>query len=158
MVDNSLFEKFNAEFDVEGLRKDIETAGTRERVEVPVGDYEVEITKLELGETSEQSKTPHVPQVKVWFKILAGDFKGQLIFMNQTIYGQYAHFQVHNVIEFLKSLETGIDIYFEDFVQFANLLVSVFEAVNGHYEYQLAYGENEKHFKTYNIVRKFDKE
>ncbi len=47
---------------------------------MPHGTYEVAITKLELG-----GEQKHDPMVKVWFKIVEGDFKGSLIFMNQVI-------------------------------------------------------------------------
>lgn len=150
MTDMSVFEKFNSAFDVEGLRSDIANAGNTDFKEVPHGDYEVAITKLELGESKKG-----LPQAKVWFKIVAGDFKGQLIFMNQNL---TSCFGIHSMNEFLEKLDTGIEIAFEDFVQYANLLASVFKAVDGKYEYQLAYGENSKGFNTYNIVQTFTKD
>ncbi|MBO7188726.1 MAG: hypothetical protein J6V31_03980, partial [Tidjanibacter sp.] len=63
--------------DVEGLKKDVEAAGanTGEFVEVPKGDYEVKVVKLEIGETGEKSKTPGMPMAKVWFEVIAGEFK-----------------------------------------------------------------------------------
>lgn len=150
-MDASLFEKFNETFDVDGLKEDAANAGNpTERVEVPHGDYEVAITKLELGESKKG-----LPQAKVWFKIVAGDYKGQLIFMNQNVTGG---FQIHTMNEFLESLEAGLPVVFEDFVQYAELLDAVFKAVDGRFEYQLAYGENSKGFNTYNIVQKFVKE
>lgn len=154
-MDTTLFEKFNSSFDIKGLQEDIANAGNSERVDVPVGDYEVAITKLELGETGEKSKNPGAPMVKVWFKIVAGDYKGQLIFMNQML---TSGFGIHTMNQFLDSLESGESIVFEDFVQYANLLESVFKAIDGRYEYQLAYGKNNKGYSTYNIVQKFDKQ
>lgn len=147
-MDTSIFEKFNESFDVAGLQEDIANAGTTNFEEVPCGDYEVAITKLELGESKKG-----LPQAKVWFKIVAGDFKGQLIFMNQNL---TTAFQFHIMNEFLNSLDSGIEILFVDFVQYADLMRSVFEAVEND-EFQLAYGTNNKEFNTYNIVQKFQK-
>ena len=67
----NIFEKFNSMIDVEGLKADVETAAASsgDRVEVPFGDYEVKIKKLELGETGEKSKTPGMPMAKVWFTV-----------------------------------------------------------------------------------------
>ena len=149
-----IFEKFNSMIDVEGLKKDVETAAssTGDFVEVPHGDYEVKVKKIELGETGEKSKTPGMPMAKVWFEILAGDFKGQLIFMNQML---TSGFGIHKMNELLNSLETGIAVQFENFQQYADLLKQIFEAVDGTAEFQLSYGQNNKGFNTYNIVQRF---
>ena len=154
---DSIFEKFNAAFDLDGLKSDIEQAAssTGEFVDIPQGDYEVKVSKIELGETGEKSKTPGMPMAKVWFTILAGKFKGQYIFMNQVL---TSGFGIHIMNRFLASLESGETIVFEDFVQYANLLESVFKAIDGRYEYQLAYGKNDKGYSTYNIVQKIDKQ
>lgn len=148
MENTSLFEKFNQAFDIAGLQEDVANAGTSDYKEVPKGDYEVSITKLELGESKKG-----LPQVKCWFKVVAGDFKGQLIFMNQNL---TSGFGIHNMNEFLESLESGLGIAFDNFVQYGALLENVFKAIEGD-EYQLSYGENAKGFSTFNIVQKFMK-
>lgn len=153
MTDVSLFERFNSTFDIAGLQEDIANASNGNFEEVPHGDYEVAITKLELGETGPNSKTPGMPLAKVWFKIVAGDFKGQLIFMNQNLTSGRG---IHMMNAFLESLESGIVVSFENFVQYANLMESVFKAVESD-EFQLAYGQNNKGYNTYNIVQKFQK-
>lgn len=153
-MSEAIFEKFNSMFDMDGLQKDIESAAnnTGEFVEVPKGDYEVKITKLELGETSEKSKNPGMPMAKVWFEIIAGDLKGQKIFMNQTL---TSGFGIHKMNEFLNSLETGINVVFENFVQYHALLEEVFAEIDGKAEYQLAYTQNSKGFNVYEIVQRF---
>lgn len=150
----NIFERFNAMVDVAGLKQDVEAAAanTGEFVEVPDGNYEVKITKLELGETGEKSKTPGMPMAKVWFDILAGDFKGQKIFMNQML---TSGFGIHKMNVLLESLETGISVTFENFVQYNDLINQIFAEVDGKAEYELAYGHNNKGFATYNIVQRF---
>ena len=146
-MDASIFEKFNDQFDIEGLKSDEAKSGkSGEFVEVPKGDYEVAITKLELAESKK-----NLPMLKCWFKIVAGDFQGQLIFMNQNVTSGYG---LHVVNEFLSSLESGINVEFHDFVQYADMIESVFHSIEGS-EYQLAYGENAKGYNTYTIVKKF---
>ena len=154
MGNETMFAKFNEMMDVAGLKQDIEAAAsnTGEFVEVPKGDYEVKVTKIELGATGEQSKTPGMPMAKVWFDILAGEFKGKKIFMNQML---TSGFGIHKMNEFLNSLETGIPVVFENFEQYNELFNQVFDAVDGKAEYQLAYGENNKGFSTYTIVQRF---
>ena len=140
---DSIFDKFNAMFDVEGLKKDIEQTASSdgEFVEVPKGEYEVKVTKLEIGETGEKSKTPGMPMAKVWYEIIAGDYKGQKIFQNQML---TTGFGIHKMNEFLNSLETGIPVVFENFTQYNDLFKQIFDAVDGKAEFALAYGENNK--------------
>ena len=150
----NIFEKFNSMMDIAGLKQDVDTAASNsggEFVEVPKGDYEVKVVKLEIGETGEKSKTPGMPMAKVWFDILAGEYKGQKIFMNQML---TSGFGIHKMNEFLISLETGIPVVFENFVQYKDLIDEIFNAIDGRAEYQLAYYEN-KGFKDYNITQRF---
>lgn len=150
----NIFEKFNNMIDVEGLKQDVETAAanTGDFVEVPHGDYEVKVVKIDLGETGEKSKTPGMPMAKVWFEVLVGEYKGQKIFMNQML---TTGFGIHKMNELLNSLETGISVQFENFAQYADLFKQIFDAVDGKAEFQLAYGANNKGFSTYTIVQRF---
>lgn len=150
----NLFAKFNEMFGgAEGLKdlaKDVESAASSngDFVEVPKGDYEVKVSKIELG----AAKNSGAPMAKVWFDIVAGDFKGQKIFMNQML---STGFGIHKMNEFLTSLETGIPVVFENFEQYADVFAQIFTEVDGKAEYQLSYGENNKGFATYTIVQRF---
>ena len=153
-MDTNIFDKFNHMIDIAGLKADVESAknNTGDFVEVPKGDYEVKVVKIELGETSERSKNPGMPMAKVWFDILAGEYKGQKIFMNQMLTTGFGIFKMN---EFLNSLETGIPVVFENFIQYADLFAMIFAEVDGKAEYQLKYGENKSGFSTYEIVQRF---
>lgn len=142
------FSKFDKQVDLEGLKKDIEDSASSDFKDVPLGSYEVAITKLELGESKKGD-----PMVKVWFKVVSeGEYKGSLIFMNQVI---TKGFQIHIVDEFLRSLESGVDVHFESYSQYAELLADIYEAIEGNYEYALKYGEN-KGFNTFEITEVFE--
>ena len=151
----NIFEKFNNMIDVEGLKKDVEEAANNsgDFVEVPHGDYEVKVTKIELGETGEKSKNPGMPMAKVWYEIIAGDYKGQKIFQNQML---TTGFGIHKMNELLNSLETGIPVVFENFTQYNDLFKQIFDAVDGKAEFALAYGENNKGYATYTITQRFE--
>ena len=153
----NIFEKFNNLFGAEGLaglKQDVANAAsnTGDFVEVPKGEYEVKVVKIELGETGEKSKNPGMPMAKVWFEVLAGEYKGQKIFMNQML---TSGFGIHKMNEFLTNLETGIPVMFENFNQYADLFAQIFAEVDGVAEYQLDYGENTKGYSTYTIVQRF---
>lgn len=157
----NIFSKFNEMFGGEAglkdLQNEIESAGskTKEFVEVPKGDYEVKIVKLEIGETGENSKNPGMPKASVWFEILAGEFKGQKIFMTQML---TSAFGFHKMNEFLTSLETGIPVSFENFEQYNDLFIQIFGEVDGKAEYQLSYTANPKNekFSEYTIIQRFN--
>lgn len=147
----NIWEKFDQAIDTEALKKDVEAAaenGGGEYREVPVGKYEVKITKLELTE-SKSGK----PMMTCWMQVLDGDYKGSYIFYNQVL---HTGFGIHTANEFLRSLDSGIDVQFESFKQYHELLLDIHEAIDGKLEYALEYGENSRGYKTYKIVEVFD--
>lgn len=141
------FSKFNQAFDLNALKHDIQEAaenGGGNYKEVPVGKYEVKIDKMELTESKKGD-----PMVSVWFKVLAGEYEGSRIFMNQVV---NQGFQIHIVNTFLRSLDTGLEIGFDNFEQYANLLLDVMEKIDEQkLEFALDYGETSKGFKTFEI-------
>jgi hypothetical protein len=144
------FSKFDSQVDIEGLKRDVQDAATNgggDFKEVPLGAYEVKIKKLELKLSKKGN-----PMVSCWMQILAGDYKGQLLFMNQVV---TQGFQIHIVDDFLRSLESGELICFESYSQYAQLLMDVAEAIDGKKEYALEYGEKNG-FNTFKITEVFD--
>lgn len=153
-MDNSIFERFNSTIDTEGLKHDVETAAANdgEFLEVPDGHYETMVTKLELGETGERSKTPGMPMLKVWFTVLAGPYKQQKIFCNQML---TTGFGIHKANQILEGLASGVKVEFNDFCQYGAMIDEIFKAIDGTGEYELEYGHNTKGFATYQIVQRF---
>ena len=144
------FSKFDSQVDIAGLKNDVAEAATNgggDFKEVPLGAYEVKIKKLELKLSKKGD-----PMVSCWMQILEGDYKGQLLFMNQVV---TKGFQIHIVDEFLRSLESGELICFESYSQYAQLLMDVAEAIDGKKEYALEYGEKNG-FNTFKITEVFD--
>lgn len=148
-TDNTkIWDEFDNSIDTEGLQNDVkdaaENGGTRR--EVPHDTYEVKIDKLELVKSKKGD-----PMVTCWMKIIEGEYKNSLIFMNQVI---NQGFQIHIVNEFLRDLvsemEEPIDIEFKTYRQYGGLLMDVMEAIDGNFEYNVDYGEN-KGFNTFKI-------
>lgn len=138
-----VWDKFDKAIDIEGLAKDVREASKNFK-EVLHGQYEVKIEKLELGESKAGD-----PMIRCWMKVLSGEFKGSLIFMNQVI---TTGFQIHITDEFLRSLDSGIDIEFKRYSQYGQMLMDIAEAIDGRLEYSLNYGEGKKGFSTYKIT------
>lgn len=145
--------KFDKEFDNEALRDEVkeatENGGSGEYREVPTGDYEVEIEKLECTSSKKGD-----PMVTVWFNILEGDFEGSKIFMNQLI---TKGFQIHIVNEFLRSLSTDNDVEFKTFSQYEELINKIFDDLDSDgLEYRLKYGKSKKGYPTFEIKEVYD--
>lgn len=145
------YAKFDKMVDLNGLKKDIEDAknNTAEYKEVPHGTYEVKVSKMELGESKKGD-----PMVKIWFKIVEGEYKNSMIFLNQVI---NQGFQIHIVNDLLRAMIPDMEIEFESYAQYGGLLDDIFEAVDDANEFALEYGEN-KGFNTFKIVEVFDLE
>ena len=78
--------------------------------------------------------------------------KNRLIFLNQLV---NQGFQIHIMKEFLETMDSGCEIAFEDYEQFGNLLMDVFEA-SSNTGFVLDYSENKKGYKAYKIEEVFD--
>lgn len=155
----AMYERFQEMFG--GVAKDVAEAATSnvERKEVPYGDYEVKITKLELGECTFDGDYKGMPEAHVWFKIIGeGEYAGQMLFMNKRLISlknpSANGFIIHRFNEFLASLESGIPVVMENWEQYGNLISTIFNEIDGRAEYQLAYFDN-KGFKDFQIVKRF---
>lgn len=139
------FSKFDKIIDTNGLQNDIKEAenGNGNYDEVPVGEYEVHIEKMELAESKKGE-----PMFSCWFKVVSECQKGRLIFMNQVI---TKGFQIHIVNEFLRSLDTGVDVHFESFQQYGEMILDIKEKIEiAKLEYALEYGKK-NNFPTFKI-------
>lgn len=146
-----IFAKWENSIDLDGLMKDVEEAskGSKEFREVPVGKYEVKVTKMEL-----KSSKKNDPMLSIYFEVLEGEYKGEKIFFNQVLTNGYG---IHSANEMLRSLCDGEkDIQFLGFRDYANLILDVHEFIDGKFEYVLDYGKNDKGFNTYDITDIFD--
>jgi hypothetical protein len=149
----NIWDKFDNEIDVKGLVEDIKEAaenGTGSFKEVPHGEYEVEVNKMELIPSKKKD-----PMVSIWFKVLTGEYKGSLIFFNQVI---TQGFQIHIVNELFRSMDTGLDIKFETYNQYGTLIMDLAEEIDGQLEFALKYSEGKKGFSNYEITDVFEVE
>ena len=74
--------------------------------------------------------------------------------MNQLI---TQGFQIHIVNEFLRSLETGLDVEFVDYHQYNELLLDIAEAIESQsLEYLLSYEQNSKGYNVFKIKEVFE--
>lgn len=155
MTEN-IFEKWDKEIDTKGLQADVEESakngGQGNYKEVPHGDYEVAIDKMEL-----KASKAGDPMVSIWFKIVSGEYKGSIIFYNQVI---TKGFQIHNNNELLRDIVSGMgedmpEVKFETYKQYSNLLMDIFEAIDKNFEFALKYEQAKGDFSKYTITEVF---
>lgn len=153
----NIYDKWDETIDTEGLAKDVAEAavngGQGNYKEVPHGDYEVAIDKMELRASKKGD-----PMVSVWFKVVSGEYKGSLIFYNQVI---TQGFQIHNCNEMLRKIVSQMKeppvIEFKTYKQYGELLMDIFETVADNYEYALSYTANKKNkqFSDFKVTEVF---
>lgn len=144
------FKNYDKSVDLEEIKSGVDDVANNSKgdyEEVPKGEYEVEIEKLELGFSKSEK-----PMLICWFNILEGKYKNSKLFMNQVI---QTPFQVHKCNEFLNSLESGLDVKFESYSDYADLTKKIFNAIDGKLEYAVEYGEN-KGYPTFTITSVFE--
>lgn len=153
MSKNSIFDKWNKNIG-EGFADevaDLDNGQGGDFPEIPYGDYEVKVNKMEL-----KASKAGDPMLSVQFKILEGQYKNSLIFMNQVL---TMPFQIHKANDFMRSLDTGMEIKFKDYTQYADLILDVSEEIDKQkLEYALGYGVNEKGYDTFEILEVFEQE
>ena len=126
------FAKWNKEFGGDEAVKAVKEAKENEYKEVPDSVYDCKLEKLELGESNKGK-----PMVKAMFRIIRGNYKNQCLFYNGVMAANnpdYNGFVIHNVLEFLRSLQVLDDseIDFDgDFYDFNNLLLDIAEESEG---------------------------
>ena len=143
----SIFDKWNKQIDGAKMAQDVkevEQNGGGEYKEVPVGEYEVKIEKMELKEAKSGS-----PMVAIQFRILEGEFKKSCLFMNQVV---TQPFQISIVNSFLRSLDTDVEIDFDgNYAHYNDTILDVFEATDkDKLEFLLSYTES-KGYPRYKI-------
>ena len=148
------FDKINRSVDLEGLRKDVENAsenGTGDFPTIPAGKYEVALVSLEIKGTKKDNR----PMLAASFKILSGEYKNQRLFMNRVIYGTKDDGRmIKSAVGWLNTLESGVDVAFHDYKQFADVVMDVAEAIDGKIEYAVEYDDSQ--FNSIKITEVFD--
>lgn len=119
------FKKFNEQFPADKMKEELKEAKENSGSNLPDGEYTCKLEKMELGESSKGAL-----MIKAQFRITKGDHKKQCIFKNCVLTGtKNDGFMLHKANEFLESLDSGVDVTFEDWEQYNDLILDIAEAV-----------------------------
>ena len=149
--------KFDKQVDMTGIQEQIdEAAKGGDFQEIPEGEYEVKVKKMELGQSKKGD-----PMLKIQFEILAGKFKGQLIFYNGVMQPGNENaigFQIHKNNELLRALADDESVQFKNFKQYNDLILDIAEEISGDdaWEYALSKTVTDKGYDVYEIVEIFE--
>lgn len=155
------WDKFDKQVDLEALAADVEEVeknGGGSFEEVPDGQYEVEVEKMEMR-TSKNGD----PMLSIWFKIVDGDYANQRIFYNGVMQPQNDNafgLQVHRNNEILRAIWDceKDDVKFTGFKDYADLVLDIHEDIDGQFEYLVEKGTDKKGYSTLEIVEVFEVE
>lgn len=154
--------KFDKEVDLEALQEDVEevekNGGFGDFEEIPDGEYEVSVEKLELTQSKKGD-----PMLTIWFKIIAGEYEGQRIFYNKVMQPQNDKafgLQVHQNNEMLRSIWDceKDDVKFTGFKDYADLVLDIHEDIDGKFEYLLEKKTDKKGFDQFKILEVYEVE
>lgn len=148
---SDIFDQWDSQYDASQIASDVENNKGGDYPEIPSGDYEVSVEKAELKATAKGN-----PMVSIWFKILNGEYKNQKLFYNQVISADpnKAYYGIHSACEFMRSLQTGVDVKFTPkggFKEWSNAILDVAEYAQNK-EYHLVYENVKDGFDKYEIA------
>lgn len=154
---SNIWDDYQKTVDEDELQKDIKEARKNTFEDLPKGNYNVEMNKLEM----KMSKTGK-PMVSISMKVIEGEHKGRLMFMNRVIGGTKNDARMIAGIEtWLSELEAEddsgelIDVHFRTYPQFADLVMDIAEALDDMgLQYEVEY--DDKAFNSIEIVRILD--
>lgn len=124
--------EFNKKVDLDSLAKEadeiVKNGGTGDYPELEAGTYMANIEKMEVKETKDGR-----PMLSAMFRIIEGEHKKQCMFMNRVLFGtKNDPNMIASAVGWLESLEPSedIDVIFEDYDQFADLVLDIAEDVS----------------------------
>ena len=153
------WDKFDKQVDLEELKEDVkevEENGGGDFKEVPEGEYEVAVEKMEMIESKKGD-----PMLSIWFNNFEGDYEGQLIFYNGVMPPQNDNafgFQTHRNNQMLRALWDCDydDVKFTGFADYADLVLDIHEEIDGNFEYVLKKTVDKKGYDQLEIVEVFE--
>ena len=149
------WDKFNKTVDTEKLTNDVreieENGGKREYQEIPEGTYEAVLARLECCENKNDE-----PMVKVAFRIIKGQYKGQWTWANYNlIYG----LAISNLKTLLNDMEPEHEIEWDgNFAHFEETLINAFEELGEKVGVVLEIGKDKKGYPTFKVTDCWDVE
>lgn len=144
------FSKIDEAVDLEGLQHDVEEAKNNS-LDVPKGTYIVDIVKMEIGATKQDSRPMFTMQVK----IKEGEYKNRNLFMNRVLYGtKNDGSMIQSVITLLDKFQTETKPEFTGYNNFVDNVLDIYEEIQGKVEAEIEW--DEKAFNSISVKEVYD--
>jgi hypothetical protein len=118
----------------EQIKEAKENNGTGNYSELEEGIYTCKVEKLEIKPTKDGR-----PMLSAMFRIIEGEHKKQCLFFNRVLYGtKNDGNMINSAIGWLESLEPDMDVVFENYDQFEELVLDIAEDI-AELEYEVSY-------------------
>lgn len=141
--------KYDETVDLGRLKKEIEEAknSSPDYEEVPEGTYNVKIDQVAL-KASKKGK----PMTSIWFRILDGKFKNNILFYNQPLDQGWA---IDRDTEFLQSLDPEFKVEFTTYESYEDVIRGVAESCAG-LVYEMELGSSRSGFPTLKVKKIYE--
>lgn len=139
MIDLS---KYDNQINRKELDEQLKRAQENSFEKLPEGEYEVELEKLEVGESKQAKKLMLTAQ----YRIQSGKHKNKCLFQNIVLFGTKDDgFMIHQAKKLIDDL--GFDIEFESYSQFAKEVKDIADsAIGEEYTIKLSYNGDYQRF------------
>lgn len=134
------FSAFDEKIDLNGLQKEVQD--TPDFVDVPNGEYVIDIEKMEIKETKDKKKLMFAVQAK----IKEGEYENRKIFFNRVITGNTSPNwtdakAIKSVCSWINGLlpEDDPGVEFINYSDFADQILDVFQSIQGYIEVLVDY-------------------
>jgi len=174
------FDELDKQVDLGKLQNEVKEASENTYDELPKGYYEASIESMEIGETKDGR-----PMFKLQCRILNAISKSELdeeydikdnntdavqyfkgykgkkkpcAFMNRVIYGtKNDGLMINSLVGWLKKLECEVDVVFEGYKQFNDLVLDIAEELN-EYDIRLVIKYDKDDFNNITVISTYEAE
>lgn len=149
----NIWEQFDNTTDLAGFEEDVQAAEANngDFEDLPHGKYEVALDNIELKPTKKDGK----PMIVSVFKVLEGDHKGRLIWVNQVV---DTGMKMSIGLRFINSMKPAPEVKFTKdggMAQLSEDLGTAADDIANKHEFVLEFYENKKGYDQYDIREVF---
>ena len=159
-IDWDAFKAELSEKDKKTLEKMGQESADGDFEEVPDGDSEVRISRMEFGTSKNGNPTAYVN-----FDIIAGDYDGDVIYHTFSFGGKSPAFKLKKFVDFASTLKSGIDLSYSNFKdengdfdgeKLENAINEIFDIIGDKTEYAISKTTNKNGFRDIKVIEVFD--
>lgn len=142
----SIFDEFDKAYDSKSMKEEVKeaAANSKDFDEIKPGIYPVYIKEMEV-----KASKNNEPMLAAQLKITDGDNKGQIMFVYFML---TKPFLIHKCNEFLRSLDTGVNVEFDSYGQYADMVEKIFKVTEDHeMDYDIEYSLRDGKYSEYKV-------